>query len=59
MHALPEGEPPQARGAGDLGPAKAESPALFVYLGTVMVPLAALESHALNSLPSIMLYRLC
>jgi hypothetical protein len=28
-HVLPEGEPPQARGAGDLGPAKAESPALF------------------------------
>jgi hypothetical protein len=28
-HALPEGEPSWARGAGDLGPAKAESPALF------------------------------
>jgi hypothetical protein len=30
-HALPEGEPPRARGAGDLGPAKAESPALFFF----------------------------
>jgi hypothetical protein len=28
-HALPEGEPPRARGAGDLGPAKAASPVLF------------------------------
>jgi hypothetical protein len=31
-HALPEGKPPRARGAGDLGPAKAVSPALFFSL---------------------------
>ena len=48
MHALLEGEPPWARGAGDLGPAKAASPALFLCLCAVMAPLAVLESAALN-----------
>jgi hypothetical protein len=33
VHALPE-EPPRARGTGDLGPAKAASPVLFVGLWT-------------------------
>jgi hypothetical protein len=29
VHSYPQGEPPRARGAGGLGPAKAASPALF------------------------------
>ena len=52
-HALPEGEPLWARGAGDLGPAKAASPAL---VWSVTAPLAALESCGLNLLPSPVLH---
>jgi len=58
-HALPEGEPTRARGAGDLGPAKAESPALFLCLYTVTIPLAALESCALNLSLATMLQCVC
>src|SRR5215510_11316594 len=38
-HALPEGEPLRARGAGDLGPAKAVSPALFFRCSGSLLPL--------------------
>ena len=55
---LPEA-PPRARGAGDLGPAKAESPALCGCLRAVTLHVTVLGSCALHLLPSPVLHRVC